>query len=107
MKKEQSSLVFNADKHLADIIDVNEIQRISQTEMDQLLLYSPYRIKSIQNIIDSLSILLNTYYSTASVAPFGSGTYAFGGERTNFNIFIKTGKMNFILFFSSLESYFI
>lgn len=87
-----SSPVLNAS-FLPNIIKIDKAQKMSSMEMDQLLFYFPLRIKSMQHIITELSALLKTYYSTVSVKPFGSSTYGFGGNRTNFNICITAGKI--------------
>lgn len=83
--------ISNSVKKLEDTIKVDEILKSSKMEMNLILTRSSSRIQSEQEIIRLLSILLTTYDSTIAVVPFGSVTYGFGGNRTNFNILIITG----------------
>lgn len=77
---------------LQDTINVDEISKFSQIEMDQLLSCSKIRTISEQEIINILTSLKTYNSAIISVTPFGSITYGFGGHRTNFNVLITTGK---------------
>lgn len=79
---------------LHDTINVDEISKFSQIEMDQLLSPSKSRTISELEIINILSHLRPFQPAIISVTPFGSVTYGFGGQRTNFNILITTGKID-------------
>lgn len=83
--------ITNSVKRLEDAIKVDEILKSSKIEMNLILTRSKSRIQSEQEIISLLSFLLTTYVSTITVTPYGSVTYGFGGNKTNFNILIITG----------------
>lgn len=83
--------ISNSVKRLEDAIKVDEILESSKIEMNLILTRSKSRIQSEQEIISLLSFLLTTYVSTITVTPYGSVTYGFGGNKTNFNILIITG----------------
>lgn len=87
-----NTLIPNQENVLQDILqDVDEISKFSQIEMDQLLSCSKSRTISEREIINILSHLKTRNSAIISVAPFGSVTYGFGGQRTNFNILVDAG----------------
>lgn len=77
---------------LEHLIKVDQVSMSIKTEMDHIMLRSKDRIKNEAHIINLLSCILKAHDATVEVRPFGSVTYGFGGQRTNFNIFIMTGE---------------
>lgn len=79
---------------LVDVINVDEVVNSSKNEMNRILTRSKIRIQNEQDIINMLSLLLTTYDSTIKIAPFGSSTYGFGGEKSHISILIITGSIH-------------
>lgn len=82
---------------LEDVINVDEITKFTRIETNEILSRSSTRIDSEKEIIDKFSFLLMTFDPDIIVTPFGSVTFGFGGQRTNFNILITSGKFNFTM----------
>lgn len=94
----------NSVKKLEDAIKFDEILKSASIEMNQILTRSKRRIQREQEIIGLLTHLLTTFDSTIAVVPFGSATYGFGGNRTDFNILIVTGGISKIFQLISIST---
>lgn len=84
---------------LKDVIEIDEVLKLTRIEMNEIQSRSTSRIDSEQKIIDKFSFLLITFDPEITVTPFGSVTYGFGGQKTDFNILITEGKLKIGLFF--------
>lgn len=79
--------------NLTDVINIADVIKFSQIEMGRILSRPMSRISSEQEMIDKFSFLLKAIDSDITVTPHGSVTYGFGGQKTDFNIQITTGKL--------------
>lgn len=82
---------------LESVIKIDEVLTLTRTQMDEIQSRSTTRVDSEQEIIDKFSFLLTTFDPKITVKPFGSVKFGFGGQKTNFNILITEGKLNFSL----------
>lgn len=85
-------LVSSQENVLQDAFNVDEILKFINIEMDQFLSSSMSRTTTEHEIINILSHLKAFNSAIISVTPFGSAVYGFGGQKTNFNILITTGR---------------
>lgn len=81
----------NEENALENFIEIDEIVKFSQIEMDQILSSSKSRINNEWEIIKILSHLKTFDSTITSVRPFGSVRFGFAGQRTNFNVSISAG----------------
>lgn len=77
---------------LENIIKIDDVYKKIPAEMNSLLSRPFFRVQHETQIINKLSFYFSIIDSKLKVIPFGSSTYGFGGQKTNFNILIKTGK---------------
>lgn len=87
-----SSPRISTAKSLEDTINIEEVTKMIQFEMDQILSRSPGRICNEHQIIEILSFHFKARQSVKAILPFGSTTFGFGGQRTNLNILVLHGK---------------
>lgn len=91
-----STLNNNIGEKLEDAISIVDVVKLSRIEMHDILTRSTSRINSEEEIIDQFSFLLVTFDPDITVAPYGSVTFGFGGQRIDFNILITAGKIHSI-----------
>lgn len=85
-------------KVLEDLIKPEYVSKVAKLEMNDILSRTQDRIRNEIEIFQNLSYYFHTIDSTAKIIPFGSATYGFGGQRTNFNILAVSGvkESNFV-----------
>lgn len=83
----------NAVKSLENVISIDDVLQLCQSEMDRILSYSANRVMHEQEIFEKLTSLLFEIDSAITVSEIGSVTYGFGGANTNFNILVAAGKI--------------
>lgn len=76
---------------LENIINIDDVYKQIPAEMNSLLSRPLFRVQHETQIINKLSFYFSIIDSKLKVMPFGSSTYGFGSQKTNFNILIKTG----------------
>lgn len=87
-----SSSQSSTKAKLENIIKIDDVYKQIPAEMNGLLSRPFFRVQHETQIINKLSFYFSIIDSKLKVIPFGSSTYGFGGQKTNFNILIKTGK---------------
>lgn len=97
-------------KSLDDLVKVDGIFDLIETEAIDLLVRTDTRIAMEKEIIKILTKYIKSFDNKLNVIPFGSTTYGFGGSHTNLNIWIDTCMFTFSYihsFFKNKYFYFI